>query len=234
MITFAESNRLRAVLAAALAAAVIVLAWPFARHAYNFGLQGLNGYVAGWTHLHSAGRPLANTAIFAHMVAGAFITIAAPLQLMPPLRNRFPALHRWTGRAICLVAIVTALGGLFYIVTRHTIGGPVMDTGFALYGLLMLVSAVETARHARAGDFARHRRWALRLFFLSIGSWLYRVHYAVWYGLTGGLGTAPGFSGPFDLIQTFAFYVPYLLVLEIIFAFERRRAGTMAAGQAAE
>ena len=232
-VTFAT---IRSALALALLATVVVLAWPFARHAFEFGMRGMTSDMSGWTRLYAADRPLPNAGIFIHMIAGAVITLAAPLQLVAPLRNRFPVIHRWNGRALCAAAVVTALGGLVYIVTRRTVGGPVMDVGFALYGICVLAAAVQTVRFARAGDLVRHREWALRMFFLAIGSWLYRVHYALWYWLTGGIGTAPGFSGPFDLVQTFAFYVPYLLILEIVFAFERRRAANppMAASQPAE
>ncbi|MEO0910923.1 MAG: DUF2306 domain-containing protein, partial [Pseudomonadota bacterium] len=70
---------------------------------------------------------------------------------------------------------------------------------------------VKLARHRDPG----HREWALRLVVLALGSWLYRVHYGIWYLLTDGMYSEPDFSGAFDIIQTFAFYLPYLLLLEI-------------------
>jgi hypothetical protein len=50
---------------------------------------------------------------------------------------------------------------------------------------------------------------------LALSSWLYRVHYGLWFLVTGGLGSEPDFSGLFDRVQVFAFYLPYLLALEI-------------------
>ena len=149
------------------------------------------------------------------MVAGAVITMLAFVQLTGPVRRYLPAVHRWSGRTLCLLAILTALGGLGYILQRGTIGGPAMSLAFAAYGVLMLGAAVETFRHARARRFDRHRRWGLRLAVLALGSWLYRVHYGVWEAATGGVGTAPDFSGWFDRVQLLAFYVPYLLILEL-------------------
>lgn len=188
-----------------------LLAIPFIIHAVRFGVSGLTTDLTGETHLFARGQTLANLSIFAHMVLGAVITLLAPVQFITPLRNRFPKVHRVTGRVFVGAAALGAIGGLTYIVTRRTIGGPVMDYAFAVYGVCVLVSAIQTGRYARARNFDTHNEWALRLFVLAMGSWLYRVQYGLWTTLTGGLWMAPGFSGPFDLFQDFAFYVPYLI-----------------------
>lgn len=60
----------------------------------------------------------------------------------------------------------------------------------------------------------RHRAWALRLFALAIGSWLYRMDYGFWLLLTDGAGHTRDFRGPFDLVMAFWFYVPNLLVAQ--------------------
>jgi hypothetical protein len=138
-----------------------------------------------------------------------------PLQLINRVRMRHPWLHRMTGRVIVIASILVALGGLIYIATRGTIAGPLMDLGFALYGVLMLGAAVQAIRHARAGDFERHSDWALRLFVLVMGSLIFRLHYVIWYILTDGLWSNEQLTGPFDKMQYFAFYLPYLGLLEL-------------------
>ncbi|WP_245541116.1 DUF2306 domain-containing protein [Yoonia vestfoldensis] len=193
---------------------VMLLAAPFAFYAAGFGQDGLRGTLDGPHYLLSENGP-ANAGIFSHMLLGALITLLVPLQLIRPLRARLPALHRWTGRLVTLAAGITALGGLAYIALRGTIGGAVMDAGFTLYGALMLLAAVQTYRHARARRLDQHNAWALRLFWLVLGSWLYRVHYGLWYLTTGGLWSTPAFTGAFDLVQNFAFYLPYLIGVEI-------------------
>ena len=50
---------------------------------------------------------------------------------------------------------------------------------------------------------------------LAIGSWLYRLHYTVWYLATGGLWSTSKFTGLFDYAQMVGFYLPYLILLEI-------------------
>jgi hypothetical protein len=89
-----------------------------------------------------------------------------------------------------------------------------MDVGFGLYGVLMAVAAVQTYRWARARLLARHQAWALRLFALALGSWLYRMDYGFWLLLTGGVGHTSDFRGWFDVVMAFAFYLPNLLVVE--------------------
>lgn len=191
-----------------------LLILPFAYYAFDFGQAGLRDDLASPHYLRSP-QTAANIAIFAHMITGAAITLLIPFQLVGPLRRRAPRLHRLSGRLITIAAITTAVGGLVYIVLRGTIGGWPMDMGFALYGVLTLGAAIQTRHHARAGQRVLHRAWALRFFWLAIGSWLYRVHYGLWYLITDGLWSHTDFTGAFDLVQNFAFYLPYLIGVEI-------------------
>lgn len=193
---------------------LVLLTLPFAIYAANFAQGGFRDALPEPHYIQSE-SVAANAFVFGHMAAGALVTLMVPLQLIAPLRRRFPVLHRWSGRFIVSAAIITAIGGLGYILLRGTIGGTPMDIGFALYGLLLLLSAAQTIHHARARRLALHYAWALRLFWLALASWLYRVHYGVWYLATDGLWSNPQFTGGFDLVQNFAFYLPYLLGVEI-------------------
>ena len=79
----------------------------------------------------------------------------------------------------------------------------------------MFWSAIEAVRHARGKRFEQHRAWAIRLFALAIGSWLYRMDYGFWFLFTDGLGHTDTFDGPFDYFMSFFFYLPNLLVAEL-------------------
>ncbi len=193
---------------------LMVLVWQFADHAIERGLRMNAQEEISASRLHHAGQWWSNLAIYGHMVSGGLLTILVPLQLIGSLRQRFPIFHRCMGYTLAVLAVVTGVGGLFYILWQGTIGGWVMNIGFGLYGLLILVAAIYTVKLARHRD-PGHREWALRLVVLALGSWLYRVHYGIWYLLTDGMYSEPDFSGAFDIIQTFAFYLPYLLLLEI-------------------
>src|SRR5258708_4022132 len=140
--------------------------------------------------------------------------------LIRTVREKSPALHRWIGCVYVLSALVAGLGGLSFIALKGTVGGAVMDVGFGLYGGLMVLAALETVRHARQHRFDEHRAWAIRLFALTIGSWLYRMDYGFWWLITHRAGHTRSFDGPFDIAMAFFFYIPNLIVAE---AFIRAR-----------
>lgn len=204
---------------------LLLLVAPFSFYAAGFGWRSLWRDVGAESYLFAGRSPLAENGLSLHMLAGAAVTLVVPLQILPSMRRRAPAFHRWTGRAIVVASLATAAGGLVFIAARGTIGGPVMDVGFALYGILIGLAAIQTIGQARYGAFDVHREWALRLAVLILGSWLFRVHYVLWYALTGGIGSNVTLTGPFDRVQVFAFYLPYLALLELYLKRTRRRAG---------
>jgi uncharacterized membrane protein len=175
-------------------------------------------------HLYEPGTALATTGIALHFVAGAVLLALGPLQLIRTVREKSPALHRWIGCVYVLSALVAGLGGLSFIALKGTVGGAVMDVGFGLYGGLMVLAAIETVRHARQQRFDEHRAWAIRLFALTIGSWLYRMDYGFWWLMTHGAGHTRSFDGPFDIAMAFFFYIPNLIVAEV-FIRARHRCG---------
>lgn len=192
----------------------------FAWHAVARGVLALTGEAEALGRL--AGSLTSNIAIFLHMILGGVATILAVLQWAGPVRARWPRVHRVAGRVLAPLALLTGIGGLTYIGLRGTIGGWPMNVGFGLYGALMVAAAIQTPRLARAGDYARHRRWGIRLIVLVLGSWIYRVHYGLLYGITCsmgeaycGMGSRSDFGGPFDLVMNFAFYLPYLALAEV-------------------
>ncbi len=168
--------------------------------------------------LYDASNKTATLGMGLHFVAGGIILVLGCIQLMQGIRRRYPAFHRWIGRVYVLASIFAAIGGLTFIFLKGTVGGLVMDIGFGLYGILMFLAAIQTIRYARLQQFEQHRAWALRLFALAIGSWLYRMDYGFWIILTGSYGMGEAFSGPFDKVMSFFFYLPNLLVAEVFIA----------------
>lgn len=166
--------------------------------------------------LYEPDTPAANSGMAVHFAAGGIILMLGAIQLLGAVRARWPAFHRWVGRVYVLCALVAGVGGLTFIAAKGTIGGTVMDVGFGLYGVLMILAALQTLRHARARRLDPHRAWAIRLFALAIGSWLYRMEYGFWFMLTDGIGHESDFSGPFDQVMAFFFYLPNLVVAEAV------------------
>lgn len=164
--------------------------------------------------LYSGSRTAATFGIGVHFAAGGVILALGFIQLLSVVRARVPALHRWLGRIYVTAAALAGVGGLLFIATAGTIGGTTMNIGFGLYGALMVFCALQTYRYARRRELDTHRAWAIRLFALAIGSWLYRMEYAFWFLFAHRIGHTHGFHGPFDAVMAFFFYVPNLLIAE--------------------
>ncbi len=178
---------------------------------YRGNLHKWNDVLPG---LYNGDAAAATTGIGLHFAAGGIILVLGSIQLVEAIRVRYSAFHKWVGRVYVVASLLAALGGMTFIVVRGTIGGAVMNAGFALYGVLMFVCGLQTWRHAVAGRIPQHRAWALRLYALAIGSWLYRMDYGFWFLLANGAGHNNGFLGTFDRVMDFFFYLPNLLVAE--------------------
>lgn len=150
-----------------------------------------------------------------HFVAGGLILILGCIQMINKIRIKFPKIHRWSGRIYVVSAIIAGFGGLAFIIFKGTIGGLIMDVAFGLYGVLMIIAAIYTWKFARQKKYKEHREWALRLFALGIGSWLYRIEYGFCRLLFNGVGQTNDFKGWVDKILIFAFYIPNLFFIEL-------------------
>ncbi|MBM7123890.1 DUF2306 domain-containing protein [Dyella flava] len=190
----------------------------------------VSGHAARWNNvlpgLYSDARPTSMAGIGMHFAAGGTILALGFVQLLGTVRQRIPALHHWFGRIYVTAALCAGAGGLIFIADTGTLGGLVMNTGFGLYGVLTMLAAVQTYRYARRRQIDTHRMWAIRLFALAIGSWLYRMEYGLWFLVTHKLGHTSDFHGPFDAVMAFFFYVPNLLIAEAYLRGSSERTGT--------
>lgn len=193
---------------------VVLLAAPFAFYAITRGGLIADPTEQATSRFFETNATWASSGLYIHMVTGGLVTLLAPLQLLSVVRSKIPVVHRLLGYVVAVLAMLTGIAGLLYIARVGTIGGTWMDMGFGLYGTLMVLFAARTIGLARDKD-PKHPVWAVRLIILALASWFYRVHYGIWEIATGGIGTRPDFTGPFDLVQVFAFYVPYLLAFEL-------------------
>lgn len=177
--------------------------------------------------LYERSAPAATTAIGLHFAAGGVILMLGCIQLSRSLRARRPSVHRVLGRIYVAASFLAGIGGLCFILIKGTVGGPLMSVGFAGYGIALMVCAVQAYRNARARRIEIHEGWALRLFALAIGSWLYRMYYGFWLLLAGHLGHTADFRGGFDRVLTFLFWVPNLIVVELYLRARRRSSSAL-------
>ena len=166
---------------------------------------------------------IANIGIGLHFVMGTVLVLAWPIVLSARIRSRHRAVHRWTGRVYVAAGFLAGAGGMSFILTRGA-ESRAASIAFGIWGAVMMLSSVMAYICARAGRFDRHRAWAIRLFAMVLGSWLFDIEIRAWTDLAGGIGmNADGTSGPADLAMLYMFFVPNLLVAEFFIRNMHRR-----------
>ena len=193
-----------------------------------YGGTSLRGDVQAWNEV-VPGRVVAGDtpgliAIAAHVALAFVVTAAGPLQLIPALRARLPALHRWTGRIYVALAFIISLGGLYLIWGSREADDTLLGSApLTLNALLIMGFAAMTLKHAMARRIDIHRRWALRLFLAMSGVWFLRVGVMMWILSIGTDGLGERLEGPVGTFLKFACYLVPLIVLEFYFATRRQR-----------
>ncbi|MEP2640108.1 DUF2306 domain-containing protein [Roseobacter sp.] len=195
----------------------------FTRHSIWLGLWGLTNDLDGISPFFATDLPYTTFIMFFHMITGGLMLVLATLQVVGPLRRRYRRFHRWSGRVTVGLGVVTATGALIYVARHGTTGGAFMNASSTLYGVMMLVAAVQTLRTGQRRAWLDHRRWGMRLTVLALASWLYRLHYTIWHAVFGDLWVTPDMRGPFDVFQAWGFFLGYAAMLEIWFLWEKHR-----------
>jgi uncharacterized membrane protein len=176
----------------------------------QYGAATLSGHFENWERHnllfkgYVAGDAIGNLAFAAHVTLAAVVTVGGLLQLVPQIRARAIAVHRWNGRAFLVAAATASAAGLYMVWIRHAHSGPVNAVGVSLNAVLNLVFVPLAWRAARLGDIETHRRWALRTFMVVSGVFFKRV--------------ASGDDGFFE-------FASYLMPLAILELYLRAKAG---------
>lgn len=210
----------RAAAAWAAVAAMGLLAFAF-YVAMAYGRPLLTGNTAAWTKLlpvgFKPGDAMGNAALVAHLLLAIVVTVGGVLQLVPVLRTRAPALHRWNGRLFMVAALVAAGSGIYMVWTRGTVGDLSQHVAITLNGVVMALCAAMAWRHALQRRFDLHRRWAIRLVLAANGVWFFRIGLMLWLLVfQRPVGFDPQrFAGPFLTVLAFAQFVVPLAVFEL-------------------
>jgi tetratricopeptide (TPR) repeat protein len=205
-----------------------------------YGVTALRGDLHQWsrfiTHGYQSGDSLGNMVVIMHVSAAVIIMLAGAVQLVPQIRSRFPAFHRWNGRIYMLAAVAVSAAGLYMTWIRGTVGDFSQHLGSSLNAVLIWLCAAMALRYALAREFTTHRRWALRLFLVTSASWFLRIMlFLVLIVSNGAVGFDPStFQGPLLTFMSFAQYLVPLAVLELYFRAQDHRGASgriaMAAG----
>lgn len=142
-------------------------------------------YFAGTTFWANnlAGNVLAKPWLWVHIAGAATALLVSPVQLLPWVRKRFPAVHRLTGRVYVVGCLAGGVGG--FIVAFGSTAGPIATAGFSTLAVIWIYVNAQGWRAALERRFADHRRWMLRSFSLTFGAVTLRVYLAT--GMAAGL-----------------------------------------------
>jgi uncharacterized membrane protein len=102
-----------------------------------------------------------------HVTAGCVFLALAPFQFSTGIRQRYPRIHRITGRIALIAAIPTVASGLLFA-ALSPFGGVAADAAIYLFGTIFVVALWRAYAAIRRGDITTHREWMLRL--ISIGA----------------------------------------------------------------
>jgi uncharacterized membrane protein len=172
------------------------------------------------------GDTIGNLTFAAHILLAVVVAFGGVLQLIPHIRKRAIAVHRWNGRVFLIAAAAISVDGLHMIWVRRASWNPVNSVSVSLNAVLILVFVAAAWRAARGHDIDGHRRWALRTFMVVNGPALFiRVAVAAWSVLASGAGLNG--PGPMMYFFMFASYLVPLVVLELYLRV-RTGAGTVA------
>lgn len=186
-----------------------------------YGTSTLSGDIELWNRNtraegYVAGDNAGNFAFGAHVALAVILTAGGMIQLVPQIRARAAALHRWNGRIFITAAFVVSLAGLALIALRGA--GGFDPLAIAINAALILVFGAIAWRYARARKFDLHRRWALRTFMVVNGVWFIRIGVNIFAVVHVGLlgGDEADIEAFFQLWMFGSYLVP-LAVLELYF-----------------
>jgi hypothetical protein len=188
-----------------------------------YGLAAVRGDFAAWNAVMPgawvAGADGANLLVAMHLAFATLVIGGGVLQLLPPVRRRWPVFHRWNGRVYLATVALMCGAGLVMLATREPQGEPLVRVGLAVSVALVLGFAWQALRHARARRFDQHRRYVLRLFLTVSAAWTFRIGLMFWLVVNQGpVGFDPQtFRGPFLVFLAFAQYLLPLALLELYF-----------------
>lgn len=188
-----------------------------------YGRAAIHGHPELWNKVlpygYVPGETFLNLVLAVHLAFAVAIVLGGTWQLIPGLRRRAPAVHRWNGRAYVLFTGIASLAGLAMMWLHGAVGDLSQHLAISSNALVTIACGFIAWREGRMRRYAQHRRWALRLFLAASGVWFFRVGLMLWLLINQGpAGFDPDrFTGPFLTFLAWAQYLLPLAVLELYF-----------------
>ena len=155
------SRKLLWTLAAISSAGVALFSYRYLGHSSTRSPEVLaNAHATPWLVLHVLGSATA--------------LLFGSVQLVPPVRDRWPWLHHWVGRLYASGCLLGGTGGL--VMAFGSTAGPWATLGFGGLAIVWLATTAMAWRTAIARDFAAHRAWAIRSWSLTFAAVTFRLY----------------------------------------------------------
>src|SRR5215470_18735866 len=143
--------------------------WAFLYYIVAFyGPSTFTGNFQAWTRNvmlqkgYIAGDTGGNLVFAAHALLAGIIAFGGAIQIIPQIRTRALALHRWNGRLFVVTAVGLSLSGLYVIWLRGK-RPSVTDlnaVAITINAMLIITFAALAWRSAFKREILTHRRWA--------------------------------------------------------------------------
>jgi hypothetical protein len=166
---------------------------------------------------YAPGDTAGNLAFAAHVLLASAVTFCGLFQLVPQIRARAPAVHRWIGRAFLATAGLGAASGLYMTWVRGVTTNGFGTAGITLDAALILGFGALAWRAALRRDFVHHRKWAMRTLMAANGVFFIRVGFIAYAVIAGVLTGGKPAIGPFFDVWSFGSYLVPLAGLELWF-----------------
>jgi uncharacterized membrane protein len=147
------------------------------------------------------------TAFLVHITASPIALALGVFQFSHKLRQRWPRLHRLSGRIYALAILLGGISGL--VMAFGAIGGAVAGWGFGLLAVLWIGVTAQAVRLAMQRRIADHRRWMMRSFALTFAAVTLRLYLPVF--MASGMDYAAA-----SVYVAWLCWVPNLFVAEYI------------------
>ncbi len=181
---------------------------------------GVGGYAlylvaTGFEHLGLKNPMFDPWGLRVHITASGFAMITGAFQFFKPLRQKAPAVHRWTGRIYILACTVGGLAG--GTIALSSTAGPIAGWGFLSLAVLWVPFTLLAWVSAMRKDFVAHERWMIRSFALTFAAVTLRIYLPVAIIQNHG-------EFPLDAYRAIAWlaWVPNLIVAELWIASKRK------------
>ncbi len=102
-----------------------------------------------------------------HVIPGMIYLALAPLQFSKTVRKSSATYHRWAGRLLATIALVSGAGALFLGVIIPYSGLPEQII-IGVFGVFFLIATIRGFICARNKDFLTHREWMMRAFAIGL------------------------------------------------------------------